>query len=165
MAAILFRPHVWMKYLYHHKENHWLLSPNSELWNDYITNNNLQITQSMASQNMQNITMAIHSLWPSDAIWRQRSRSTLAQIMACCLTAPSHYLNQCWLIISEVQRHSSEDNFTIDTSAINHLKIPYLKFHSNLPGANELKAIFNQSRWSRSILWLLMTWTTVISLI
>ena len=23
--------------------------------------------------------------------------STLAQVMACCLTAPSHYLNQCWL--------------------------------------------------------------------
>ena len=27
--------------------------------------------------------------------WRQRSGSTLAQVMACCLTAPSHYLNQC----------------------------------------------------------------------
>ena len=25
------------------------------------------------------------------------SLSTLLQIMACCLTAPSHYLNQCWL--------------------------------------------------------------------
>ena len=35
------------------------------------------------------------SLWPSDTIWRQRSGSTLAQVMACCLTAPSHYLNQC----------------------------------------------------------------------
>ena len=41
-----------------------------------------------------------NSLWPSDTIWRQRSGSTLAQVMACCLTAPSHYLNQCWLIIS-----------------------------------------------------------------
>ena len=40
--------------------------------------------------------------------------------MACCLMAPSHYLNQCWLIMSKVQRHSSEGNFTIDTSAINH---------------------------------------------
>ena len=26
------------------------------------------------------------------------------QVMACCLTAPSHYLNQCWLIISEVHQ-------------------------------------------------------------
>ena len=40
----------------------------------------------------------LNSLWPSDAIWQQRSGSTLAQVMACCLTAPSHYLNQCWLI-------------------------------------------------------------------
>ena len=42
----------------------------------------------------------VNSLWPGDAIWRHVTRSTLVQIMACCLTAPSHYLNQCWLIIS-----------------------------------------------------------------
>ena len=35
-----------------------------------------------------------------------RSGSTLAQVMAWCLTAPSHYLNQCWLIINEVHWHS-----------------------------------------------------------
>ena len=29
--------------------------------------------------------------------------STLVQVMACCLMAPSHSLNQYWLIISEVQ--------------------------------------------------------------
>ena len=28
--------------------------------------------------------------------------------MACCLTTPSHYLNQCWLIIGEVPWHSSQ---------------------------------------------------------
>ena len=43
------------------------------------------------------------------AIRRWRSGSTLVQVMACCLTAPSHYLNQCWLIISKVLWHSSED--------------------------------------------------------
>ena len=41
----------------------------------------------------------INSLWPSDAIWQYRSGSTLAQVMACCLTASSHYLNQCWLTL------------------------------------------------------------------
>ena len=51
-----------------------------------------------------------NSLWPSDAIWSHRSGSTLAQVMACCLTTPSHYLNQCWLI-SEVPWHLSEDHF------------------------------------------------------
>ena len=48
---------------------------------------------------------ANNSLWPSDAIWRQRSGSTLAQVTACCLTAPSHYLNQRWLLIGEVLLH------------------------------------------------------------
>ena len=32
--------------------------------------------------------------------------------MACYLTAPSHYLNQCWLFINEVRWHSDESNFT-----------------------------------------------------
>ena len=45
----------------------------------------------------------LNSLWPSDAIWRQRHGSTLAQVMAWCRQAPSHYLNQCWLIISKAQ--------------------------------------------------------------
>ena len=34
-------------------------------------------------------------------IRRQRSGSTLAQVMVWCLMAPRHYLNQCWLIISK----------------------------------------------------------------
>ena len=48
----------------------------------------------------------------SDALWWQRSGSPLTQVMACCLMAPSHYLNQCWLIIREVVWHSHESNFT-----------------------------------------------------
>ena len=62
----------------------------------------------------------LNSLWPDDATWRQGYRSTLVQVMACCLTAPSHYLNQCSLITSKVQSHSSGNHFTKDTSAINH---------------------------------------------
>ena len=48
------------------------------------------------------VLASFNSLRPSDTIWRHRSGSTLAQVMACCLIAPSHYLNQCWLIISKV---------------------------------------------------------------
>ena len=62
------------------------------------------------------MALSINSLRPSDAIWWHRSGSTLAQVMACCLMAPSHYLNQCWLIISKIQLHSSDGNFTRDTS-------------------------------------------------
>ena len=49
-----------------------------------------------------------NSLGPSDATWWQRTESILAQVMACCLTAPSHYLNQCQLIISTFLCHPSE---------------------------------------------------------
>ena len=49
----------------------------------------------------------LNSLGPGDAIWHWRSWSTLIQVMACCLTAPSHHLNQCWLIIRKVLWHSS----------------------------------------------------------
>ena len=83
----------------------------------------------------------VNLLGPSDAILRPKSGSTLAQVMACWLTAPSHYLNQCWLIISKIWWHSSEGNFIRSTSATIHkfsLKITYLKLNWNLPGANEL---------------------------
>ena len=85
--------------------------------------------------------MRINSLRPSDAIWRHRSGSTLAQIMACCLTAPSHYLNQCWLIINKVQLHSSDDNFTRDISATNiNMKIAHLSLTS--PRGQWVKSCF-----------------------
>ena len=69
----------------------------------------------------QSEAMLYNSLWHIDAIWRPRSGSTLAQVMVCCLTAPSHYLNQCWIIISKILLHSSDGNFTRDTSVINDL--------------------------------------------
>ena len=53
-----------------------------------------------------------NSSWSSDAIWRHRSGLTSAQVMACCLMAPSRCLNQCWLIINRVMWHSSKTNFT-----------------------------------------------------
>ena len=61
-----------------------------------------------------------------------RSRLTLPQVMACCLTALCHYLNQCWLIISGVQWLWSGGITKIS------LKNTYLKFHSN---DNELNYI------------------------
>ena len=61
-----------------------------------------------ATSVLRNNSKYINSLWPSDTTWRHRSGSTLIQVMACCLTASSHYLHQCWLIISKVLWHSSE---------------------------------------------------------
>ena len=53
----------------------------------------------------------INSLWPSDTIWHHKIQSTLVQFMAWCLMAPSHYLNQCWLIINEVLWHPPKGDF------------------------------------------------------
>ena len=39
--------------------------------------------------------------------------STMSLVMAGCLTAPNHCLNQCWLVIRKLQWHSSWSNFTI----------------------------------------------------
>ena len=44
-----------------------------------------------------------NSLWPCDAVWWQRS----------WLMASSHYLNDCWFLISEVLWHSPESKFTV----------------------------------------------------
>ena len=41
----------------------------------------------------------VNSSWPDHAIW-YKSGSTMAKEMACCLTAPNHYLNQYWFIIN-----------------------------------------------------------------
>ena len=73
----------------------------------------------------------VHSLWPSYAIWWHRSRSALVQAMACCLTSPSHYLNQCWLIINEAHCHLAEGNFTetaLDVTLQSVLKLVIWKY-------------------------------------
>ena len=38
-------------------------------------------------------------------MWWTRHWSTLDKVMACCLMAPSHYLNQCWLTFILEQFH------------------------------------------------------------
>ena len=61
----------------------------------------------------------VNSLWPGDVIWRHKPRTKLAQAMACCLTAPSHYLNQCCLITKCVLWHWPESNFTRNAHELN----------------------------------------------
>ena len=72
-----------------------------------------------------NVGMSLDRSWTSnsfdtlfscDAVWRHKSGSTVA----CCPMAPSHYPNQCWPVIGEVEWHSNVCKFTRDTSAIDH---------------------------------------------
>ena len=85
--------------------------------------------------------VSVNSLWPSDAIRRQETESALAQVMACCLTASSHYLNH--VDLSSVrccgihQRALSREDLKIPISKT-RLKITFLESHLDLPGANEL---------------------------
>ena len=65
----------------------------------------------------------INSMGPSDTIWWHRCGSTLVQVMACCLMAPSHYKNKCWLIISETCWYLAEYNFTKTVLDITHYKM------------------------------------------
>ena len=76
--------------------------------------------------------LIVNSWWPTDDIWQHKSGSTLVQVMACCLTAPSLSLYQCWLIINYVQRHSSDDNFTCNTSVINHQWVNQQQYYTVL---------------------------------
>ena len=66
--------------------------------------------------------------------------------MAGCLTASSHHMNQCWLIISEILRHSQE-----------MLKIPILDISLEITdsrlqpyptGANELSHCHHNARFN-----------------
>ena len=69
---------------------------------------------------------SINSLWLNDDIRQQSSRWTMSQIKSCCLMAPSHYLKQCWLLISALLWNSPESNFTANAHPI----IPYYEYEN-----------------------------------
>ena len=88
--------------------------------------------QGNAFKNFMGKIEAINSLWPSDAMWRYRTGSTLAQV-----------------ITSTNVDLSSVKSFGIHLRAISHemlkissldvsLKITNLRLHPHLPGTNEL---------------------------
>ena len=55
--------------------------------------------------------------------WRHRFGSTLTHVMACCLKASIHYLNQLWLIIGRVRHHSPKSNSTWNVHESNHYSV------------------------------------------
>ena len=82
--------------------------------------------------------------------------SPLAQVMACCLAAPSHYLNQCWLIISEDQcqshwgqfqkKYLSHQSQTLVSKLLHFIQIPQ--------GPIELTAISQVTFFRTPSVWL-----------
>ena len=83
----------------------------------------IQLTNTVLQSSKGTLTF-INSLWPSVFIWRHRTGSTLSQEMPWCLMAPSHYLNHCWVSISDVLWHLLQDSFTWNYQDI----YPWLKF-------------------------------------
>ena len=85
------------------------------LWPPYICNGNPCLSQKSF--------LSVNSFWPCDAIWWHRSRSTLAQVMACCLMAPSHYLNQRCINMHWTFRNWNLNEITIIFIQENSLKM------------------------------------------
>ena len=91
----------------------------------------------------------INTTCSSDVIRRKRSRPTLAHAMVCYLTALSHYLIQCWLIINKVRWYSSEGNFTRDTPATSkYNNVPKISLKSprgkcNVASTRNLRFIYS----------------------
>ena len=93
-SSKIFRHHWFSKGLVtrlvlSHYLNQWWLFVNCGSWG--INFIDISINKHKFSVNKN----SFNSLWFGDAIWRHISGWTVAPVMACCLTAPSHYLNQC----------------------------------------------------------------------
>ena len=86
-------------------------------------------------------TNSFNSLWHSDAIWHYRSGSTMAQVKACCLKAPSHYLNLCWLEIIGTHPSAISHNTCKICCWILSFKIKFLNTLLSTLG-NELMALW-----------------------
>ena len=100
------------------------------------------------------IIFLFNSLVPCGAIWRHRSGSTLAQVMACCLTAPSHYLNQCWLILCKIYHYQNTTK--------GKLSAQYLQCTLCLTGRFPL--VFLQSGSSSATVGLVSTYAVLLSM-
>ena len=98
----------------------------------------------------------LNSLWPNDISFGDINlgqHSTLAQVMTWCLTSPSHYLNQFWLIIKGVLWIWPESNITASVwAAILHknLKIKLWNCYHISQGINLLNTQNEQACMFRS---------------
>ena len=88
----------------------------------------------------------INSLWPCPSVarWWHRCESILTQVIACCLMAPSHYLSQCWLIISGV---SFTSNFARNSICKISLYNILLELPLHLPEDSELRTSHLHLAW------------------
>ena len=115
---------------------------------------------------MAQVRVSTHSAWPSDTIWRHWTRSKLAQVMACCLMAKGHYLNNvhfslvrfCSIPLRAISQRADWLLFWIMILKIIHV---LLKLLPHLPKANDselnlfltdskINAVLSSSTWLAS---------------
>ena len=116
-------PSMWTRNAYNencyfitmHGKMRYEMNKNSQITNNYEMNkNNSQIVHSLLFQHrmlFQKCKVVLQRVrgvpWGilTNCLLHYESASTLAQVMAWCLAAPSHYLIQCWLIISKIPKY------------------------------------------------------------
>ena len=76
---------LWSKFCRNTHSSH--MKKNDPIKSQFCTHHNSSVVETCAKWRLDWI---INVLWPSYAMWRLRSGSTLAQLMACCQKAPSH---------------------------------------------------------------------------
>ena len=122
-------------------------------WNKMCTVSNfpcpiLKVLKSTQVTLIPSSYVPLNSLWPGDAIWRHRSGSTLAQVMACCLMAPGHYWTN--VDLSSVRYRGIHlgvvslqwPNISVIKVSLN---IIYLKLQPYCPWINELIIMNNNT--------------------
>ena len=140
----MLRPDDIMKYMFFIENVHILITLPLKFISDW------KYTLCWQSVGSKQATLLYNPSWLGDIIWRQRTESILVQVMAWCLMAPSHYLNQYWLTIIKIRWHSSQGNFTNDAPGGDSHQCTKLAskllnrlFHADFPGASEL----SNHRW------------------
>ena len=93
------------------------------------------------------IHILVNSWLPSETIWWHRSGSTLAQVMVCCLKAPSHCLNLCWLVRNVVWpttwwRHQMETVSLLLAICAGNSPVPG-EFHAQRPVTRSFDVFFD----------------------
>ena len=94
------------------------------------------------------VRFVFNPLWPSYAIERQRSGSTLAQTMVSCPTAPIHYLNQYWICVSYAGKIIVWNQFTkivMHLTGDNDLRKDSISYVATLPSVSYPRLLHSPS--------------------
>ena len=102
--------------------------------------------------------LGINPMLPSYAKWHHQAWPTVVKVKACCLTAPSHYLDWCWLTISEVLWHLPKGNVTGKAQVSEWLSLAvFFRHHLQVASNFKKKGMKNiHKKWGQQSSWLVI---------